>query len=164
MSPKIETQKKSQPLKISKLALSRVPRAGTVSRTEDASAAAEGFPQSVESAVLRAVEDAFDVTGCRFLRFRKCIRWSRRLFSAPLKMRSVHQKAVSGTECLRKRLPCRKRGFSCTECPFRTIGGPLRYRMPTTQPPSHHSTPSTPVPNARHTEASCRHSGAWRTF
>ena len=33
-----------------------------------------------------------------FLRFRKCIRWSRRLFSAPLKMRRVPEKAVSGTE------------------------------------------------------------------
>ena len=51
-----------------------------VSRTEDASGAAGGCPQSVESAVLGAFEDAFGVTGCRFLRFRKCIRWSRRLF------------------------------------------------------------------------------------
>ena len=75
-------------------------RAGAVSRTETASAAAGGCPQSVESAVLRAFEDAFGVTGCRFLRFRKCIRWSRRLFNAPLKMRRVHQKAVSGTEYL----------------------------------------------------------------
>ena len=33
-----------------------------------------------------------------FLRFRKCIRWSRRLFSAPLKMRRVPEKAVFGTE------------------------------------------------------------------
>ncbi len=56
-------------------------RAGTVSRTEDAfggqvlllarhasenaSGAAGGCPQSVESAVLRAFEDAFGVTGCR---------------------------------------------------------------------------------------------------
>ena len=65
--------------------------------SEDAFGAAGGYPQSVESAVLRAFEDAFNVAGA-VLRFRKCIRWSRRLFSAPLKMRSVHQKAVSGTE------------------------------------------------------------------
>ena len=134
------------------------PPNGAVSRTEDASAAAEGFPQSVESAVLRAFEDAFDVTGCRFLRFRKCIRWSRRLFSAPLKMRSVHQKAVSGTEypsrtveaCfLHRMLPMMRRvpqeAFLSTARIFRTIGGPLRYRMPDT-------------------EAGCHRSGAWRTF
>ena len=56
-------------------------RAGAVSRTEaafggqllllarqaseNASSAAGGCPQSVESAVLRAVENAFGVTGCR---------------------------------------------------------------------------------------------------
>ena len=110
------------------------PPNGAVSRTEDASAAAEGFPQSVESAVLRAFEDAFDVTGCRFLRFRKCIRWSRRLFSAPLKMRSVHQKAVSGTEypsrtveaCfLHRMLPMMRRvpqeAFLSTARIFRTV-------------------------------------------
>ena len=38
-------------------------RAGAVSRTEDASGAAVGCPQSVESAVLRAFEDAFDAAG-----------------------------------------------------------------------------------------------------
>ena len=110
------------------------PPNGAVSRTEDASAAAEGFPQSVESAVLRTVEDAFNVTGCRFLRFRKCIRWSRRLFSAPLKMRSVHQKAVSGTEypsrtveayflhrMLLKMRRVPEEAFLSTECVFRTV-------------------------------------------
>ena len=45
--------------------------------------------------------------------------WSR-LFCGPLKMRRVPEEAVFGTEFLRKRLPCRKRGFSCTEYPFRT--------------------------------------------
>ena len=102
--------------------------------SENASAAAGGCPQSVESAVLRAFEDAFDVTGCRFLRFRKCIRWSRRLFSAPLKMRSVHQKAVSGTEypfrtgqaCFLHRMLLKMRrvpqeAFLSTECQFRTV-------------------------------------------
>ena len=44
-------------------------RAGAVSRTEDASGAAGGCPQSVESAVLRAFEDAFNVAGCRFCAF-----------------------------------------------------------------------------------------------
>ena len=106
-------------------------RAGAVSRTEDASGAA-GAVHSL---------------------------WSR-LFCGPLEMRRVPEKPVLRTEFLRKRLPCRKRGFSCTECPFRTveacflhrmllkmrrvpqeaflstarifrtIGGPLRYRMP----------------------------------
>ena len=38
-------------------------RAGAVSRTETTSAAAGGCPQSVESAVPRAFEDAFDVAG-----------------------------------------------------------------------------------------------------
>ena len=44
-------------------------RAGAVSRTEDASGAAGGCPQSVESAVLRAFEDAFGGAGCRFCAF-----------------------------------------------------------------------------------------------
>ena len=44
-------------------------RAGAVSRTETTSAAAGGCPQSVESAVLRAFEDAFNVAGCRFCAF-----------------------------------------------------------------------------------------------
>ena len=69
-----------------------------------------------------------------FLRFRKCIRWSRRLFSAPLKMRSVHQKAVSGTEypfrtsnaCFLHRMLLKMRrvpqeAFLSTECVFRTV-------------------------------------------
>ena len=47
----------------------RTKRAGAVSRTEDASGAAGGCPQSVESAVLRAFEDAFNVAGCRFCAF-----------------------------------------------------------------------------------------------
>ena len=36
---------------------------------EDAFGAAGGCPQSVESAVLRASEDAFNVAGCRFCAF-----------------------------------------------------------------------------------------------
>ena len=88
--------------------------------------------------------------------------WSR-LFCGPLKMRRVPEKAVFGTEYLfrtveacflHRMLPKMRRvpqeAFLSTARIFRTIGGPLRYRMPTTQPPSHHSTPSTPVPNARH--------------
>ena len=117
-------------------------RAGAVSRTEDASAAAGGCPQSVESAVLRVFEDASGAAGCRFLRFRKCIRWSRRLFSAPLKMHSVHQKAVSRTEypsrtveaCFLHRMLLKMRrvpqeAFLSTECQFRTVGGGFRYRI-----------------------------------
>ena len=88
--------------------------------------------------------------------------WSR-LFCGPLKMRRVPQEAVFGTEYLfrtveacflHRMLPKMRRvpqeAFLSTARIFRTIGGPLRYRMPTTQPPSHHSTPSSPVPNARH--------------
>ena len=55
-------------------------RAGAVSRTEDASAAAGGCPQSVESAVLRVFEDASGAAGCRFF--------------ALSKMHSVEQEAV----------------------------------------------------------------------
>ena len=63
----------------------RTKRAGALSRTEaasggqvlllarhaseNASGAAGGCPQSVESAVLRAFEDAFNVAGCRFCAF-----------------------------------------------------------------------------------------------
>ena len=68
------------------------------------------------------------------MRFRKCIRWSRRLFSAPLKMRRVPEKAVSGTEypsrtveaCFLHRMPLKMRrvpqeAFLSTECVFRTV-------------------------------------------
>ena len=41
-------------------------RAGAVSRTEDASGAAAGCPQSVESAILRAFENASRTTGAYF--------------------------------------------------------------------------------------------------
>ena len=41
-------------------------RAGAVSRTEDASGAAAGCPQSVESAILRAFENASRTTGACF--------------------------------------------------------------------------------------------------
>ena len=47
-----------------------------------------------------------------------------------------------------RRVP--QEAFLSTARIFGTREGPLRYRMPTTQhiqPPSHHSTPSTPVPN-----------------
>ena len=37
--------------------------------SENASGAAGGCPPSVESAVLRAFENAFDVAGCRFCAF-----------------------------------------------------------------------------------------------
>ena len=62
-------------------------RAGAVSRTEDASGAAGGCPQSVESAVLWAFEDASRTVGGGF--------WH----GTPL-MRRVPQKAVFGTEYL----------------------------------------------------------------
>ena len=69
-----------------------------------------------------------------FLRFRKCIRWSRRLFSAPLKMRRVPEEAVFGTEylfrtveaCFLHRMLLKMRrvpqeAFLSTECVFRTV-------------------------------------------
>ena len=91
-----------------------------------------------------------------FLRFRKCIRWSRRLFSAPLKMRSMWQvlfretlkmrsvpeKAVFDTEyhfrtveaCFLHRMLLKMRrvpedAVLRTECPLRTVGGRFRYRV-----------------------------------
>ena len=83
--------------------------------------------------------------------------WSR-LFCGPLKMRRVPQEPVLCTEylfrtvedCFLHRMPLKMRrvpqeAFLSTARIFRTIGSPLRYRMPDT-------------------EASCRFSGAWRTF
>ena len=60
----------------------RTKRAGAVSRTEDASGAAVGCPQSVESAVLRAFEDASRTVGGRF-RYRISLPYRRSLFFAP---------------------------------------------------------------------------------
>ena len=90
-------------------------RAGDVSRTEDASGAAVGCPQSVESAVLRAFEDASRTReGCSAHRI--SLPYRKRLFFAPnaSEMRRVPQEAFLSTARI-----------------FRTIGGPLRYRMPT---------------------------------
>ncbi len=138
-----------RPKRVGLLFMSAHLRAGAVSRTEDASGAIVGgfhAPGAPENA-------SRTPGGVHSL-------WSR-LFCGPLKMRRVPEEAVFGTECLRKRLPCRKRRFSCTEYLFRTveacflhrmlpkmrrvpqeaflstarifrtIGGPLRYRMPT---------------------------------
>ena len=60
----------------------RTKRAGAVSRTEDASGAAVGCPQSVESAVLRAFEDASRTVGGRF-RYRISLPYRRSLFFTP---------------------------------------------------------------------------------
>ena len=119
---------------------------GAVSRTEDASGAAGGCPQSVESAVLRAFEDASRTRGACFVH------------RVPQKTPSVQKRGFSCTECpfrtveacfLHRVLPKTRRvpqeAFLSTARIFRTIGGPLRYRMPDT-------------------EAGCRRSGAWRTF
>ena len=57
-------------------------RAGAVSRTEDASGAAGGCPQSVESAVLRAFEDASRTReGCFWHRI--SLPYRKRLFFTP---------------------------------------------------------------------------------
>ena len=105
-------------------------RAGAVSRTEDASGAAGGCPQSVESAVLRAFENASRTReGCFVHR-------------VPQKTPSVQKRGGSCTEYLfrtgkacflHRMLPMRRvpqEAFLSTACIFRTIGGPLRYRMP----------------------------------
>ena len=133
-------------------------RAGAVSRTENASGAAGGCFWHGTPLKMRPVGRRLSTVcgvGCSagllrcvqcsrmpFLRFRKCIRWSRRLFSAPLKMRRVPEKAVSGTEypsrtrkaCfLHRMLPKMRRvpqeAFLNTECVFRTVGGCFRYRI-----------------------------------
>ena len=73
-----------------------------VSRTEDASGAAGGCPQSVESAVLRAFEDASRTReGCFWHRI--SLPYRKRLFFTP----------------------------NASENASRTPVGPLRYRMPT---------------------------------
>ena len=97
---------------------------------------------NLRAGVVSRTEDASGVTGCRFLRFRKCIRWSRRLFSAPLKMRCVPEKTVFGTEYLfrtveacflHRMLPKMRRvpqeAFLSTECVFRTVEGRFWYRI-----------------------------------
>ena len=60
----------------------RTKRAGAISRTEDASGAAVGCPQSVESAVLRAFEDASRTTGACFV-YRISLPYRRSLFFTP---------------------------------------------------------------------------------
>ena len=57
-------------------------RAGAVSRTEDASGAAAGCPQSVESAILRAFENASRTTGGYFWH-RISLPYRRSLFFTP---------------------------------------------------------------------------------
>ena len=57
-------------------------RAGAVSRTEDASGAAAGCPQSVESAILRAFENASRTTGACFAH-RISLPYRRSLFFTP---------------------------------------------------------------------------------
>ena len=82
-----------------------------------------------------------------FLRFRKCIRWSRRLFSAPLKMRRVPEEPFLSPNvsenasrargaCFRYRisLPYRRSLFftpNASEDASRTREGRFRYRIST---------------------------------
>ena len=80
--------------------------------SENASRAPVSCPQSVESAVLRAFENAFNVAGAvprafenasrapgALLRYRASIRYTRSLFFAP-NFPSVQEKPVFCTECL----------------------------------------------------------------
>ena len=73
-------------------------RAGAVSRTEDASGAAGGCPQSVESAVLRAFEDAFNVAGAVLRAFEDASRTREGGFHAPNAL-SVPETPVFYTKC-----------------------------------------------------------------
>ena len=75
-------------------------RAWAVSRTEDASGAAAGCPQSVESAILRAFENASRTTGACFAH-RISLPYRRSLFFTP----------------------------NASEDASRTIGGRFRYRI-----------------------------------
>ena len=108
--------------------------AEAVPRTEDASGAAVGCPQSVESAVLRPSENASRAAG-------GCPQSVESAVLRPL-MRRVPEEPVFGTEylfrtveaCFLHRMPLKMRRVpeepvSCTECPFRTIGGRFRYRV-----------------------------------
>ena len=71
-----------RPKRVGLLFVSAHLRAGAVSRTEDASGAAGGCPQSVESAVLRAFEDASRTTGgCSAHRI--SLLYRKRLFFTP---------------------------------------------------------------------------------
>ena len=73
-----------------------------MSRTEDASAAAGGCPQSVESAVLWAFEDAFNVAGAVLRAFEDASRTPGALFCAP----SALENASRTTEaCFAHRVP-----------------------------------------------------------
>ena len=103
--------------------------AGAVSRTEDASGAAGGCPQFVESAVLRAFEDASRTRGGRF-RYRMSLPYRRSLFFTP----------------------------NASENASRTAGSLFEHG---THIPYRRSLFLVPSPL---TEASCRRSGAWRTF
>ena len=78
---------------------------------ENASRTSGGCPQSVESAVLRALEDESRTVGGLF-RYRISLLYRRSLFFTPSaqKMRRVPQEA-----------------FLSTECQFRTVGGGFWY-------------------------------------
>ena len=85
-----------------------------VSRTEDASGAAGGCPQSVESAVLRAFEDASRTPGACFWH-RISIPYRRSLFFTPNASEDA-SRTVGGRFWYRISLPYRKSLFFYTEC------------------------------------------------
>ena len=84
-------------------------RVGAVSRTEDASSAAGGCPQSVESAVLRAFEDESRTVGGRF-RYRISLPYRRSLFCAPSASENA-PRTPGGCFAHRAHIPYRRRGF-----------------------------------------------------
>ena len=110
--------------------------AEAVSRTEAAAAAAGGCPQSVESAVLRAFENAFDVAGAILRAFENASRTPRSPFCHRMSQKThrVPQEPVLRTEypfrtgkaCFLHRMPLKMRrvpeeAFLSTECVFRTV-------------------------------------------
>ena len=115
--------------------------------SENASRTLVSCPQSVESAALRAFEDASRTRGGCFWH-RISLPYRRSLFFAPNASEDASRTPGSLFE-------------HGTHIRYRRWPSPVpNANHPTTQPPSHHSTPSTPVPNARHTAAGCRRSGA----
>ena len=113
--------------------------------SENASGAVGGCLQSVESAVLRAFEDASRTTeGCFWHRI--SLPYRRSLFCAPsssenafrAEKRGFHAPNISSVPekpIFEHRMPLKMRrvpqeAFLSTARIFRTVGGPLRYRVP----------------------------------
>ena len=117
-------------------------RAGAVSRTEDASGAAVGCPQSVESAVPRAFENAFGAAGAVLRAFEDASRTREGCFWHRISL--PYRRSLFFT-------PNASEDASCTPGSLFEHGTHIPY---------HKSLFLVPSPL---TEAGCRRSGAWRT-